>query len=375
MNNAQLRFVFDNKKQASDTKTGLLQIEVRITGSNKRKTISTGVHLLKNQFSIKSTGFVCKNHDNAPGVTGKVTRMFRQIEAFVLSEKCKNLEDVNNWNKVDADNTSVIEFIRNELRKKNPSFATLEHHNVLIRKLEEFGKIKTFSDLTYSNISEFDSFLRKTIQTGSTLNKRHSTFRHYIKQAIHMDLLNKDPYNMFKMPSKKSKTPVFLDEIEMKKILDFNPGNEKLQHTKDLFVFQMFTGLAYIDMVKFTKEDIREIEGKKVIRSSREKTDESFVSLLLPDAENILAKYEYNLPMMSNQKYNDYLKLLGTGAGLKKNITSHVARHTFATYLLNKDIPIESVSRAMGHSNIKMTQHYAKMLGKKVVSDMSKLLE
>jgi site-specific recombinase XerD len=81
------------------------------------------------------------------------------------------------------------------------------------------------------------------------------------------------------------------------------------------------------------------------------------------------------MPKLSNQKYNDYLKLLAEASGIKKNLTSRVARHTFATYLLNKDIPIETVSRALGHTNLKMTQHYAKMLEKKVVSDMSKLLE
>lgn len=94
MENIQLRYVFDQKNQANnDIKTGLLQIEVRLKGTNKRKTISTGGSLYKNQFSDKN-GFTCKNHPNAALVTGKVTKMFRQIEAFVLSEKCTCLDDV-----------------------------------------------------------------------------------------------------------------------------------------------------------------------------------------------------------------------------------------------------------------------------------------
>lgn len=97
-------------------------------------------------------------------------------------------------------------------------------------------------------------------------------------------------------------------------------------------------------------------------------------STFLPEAEEIAKRYDYRLPKITNQKYNDYLKLSGAGAGIRKNITSHVARHTFATYLPNRDIPIETVSKAMRHSNIKMTQRYAQLLGKKVVSDMSKLL-
>jgi integrase len=142
-----------------------------------------------------------------------------------------------------------------------------------------------------------------------------------------------------------------------------------------MFVFQCFTGMAYVDMIGFSRADVSEADGMKVIRSNREKTDESFISLFLPDAEKIAEKYNYELPRMSNQKYNDYLKLLGAGAGIKKTLTSHVARHTFATYLINRDIPIESVSRALGHAGIRQTQHYAKMLGKKVIKDMSRLLD
>ena len=124
----------------------------------------------------------------------------------------------------------------------------------------------------------------------------------------------------------------------------------------------------------FKPDWIYEIEGVKVFRDARSKTGVGFFSVFLPDAQRIFEKYEKNLPKLSNQKYNDYLKLIATACGIKKNLTSHVARHTYATYLLNKDIPIETVSKAIGHSSIKQTQHYAKLLGRKVVRDMKKLL-
>jgi len=373
MINAQLRFVFDRIKCSSETKKGLLQIEVRESKTNRCKFISTGIHLYKNQFSSKN-GFTCRNHSNAIAITGQATSLFRKIEAFVLSENCRNLEDVKNWDK-DKDTHSVIEFMKDVLTKSMPTQATHEHHAALIRHLEKFGKIKFFSDITYQNIVDFDSFLKSNgVTQNSTLNKRHSTFRQYIKKAIYNDLCKKDPYFEFKMPSKKGKNPTFLELKEINKILKYEPVNEKLQYVKDLFVFQMFTGLAFIDLINFSKDYISEIDGMKVIRSCRTKTDESFISLFLPEAEKIADKYNYELPKISNQKYNDYLKLLGAGAELKKNITSHVARHTFATYLLNKGISLESTSKAMGHSSIKMTEHYAKLLGKTVVKEMSKLL-
>lgn len=375
MENIQLRYVFDQKNQANnDTKTGLLQIEVRLKGTNKRKTISTGVSLYKNQFSDKN-GFTCKNHPNAALVTGKVTKMFRQIEAFVLSEKCTCLDDVKKWDHDEAQTHSVIDFIESELKRKNPSFDVLEYHHSLIRRLKEFGKIKTFSDFTYQNIVDFDTHLRKTVKSQPTLYRRHSALHRYIKEAINRGFCKFDPYLQFEVKKGKSKDPVFLIESEVEKIKKWKPVSEKLEHVKDMFIFQCFTGMAYVDMANFSKSDIFEVDGRSVIKSTREKTDESFITLLLPEAKYILEKYDYELPVISNQKYNDYLKILGAGAGITKTLTTHVARHTFATYLINKDIPIESVSRAMGHSNIKMTQHYAKMLGKKVVEDMSKLLK
>jgi site-specific recombinase XerD len=375
MYNAQLRFIFDRYKKANNsTSKGILQIEVRLTGTNIRKLISTGIHLYKNQFSDKN-GFTCKNHDNAPAITGKAARQFREIEAFVLSDKCKTLDDVKYWNREDGITTSVIEFMYSELRRNDPSADVLRYHNSLIKRLNEFGKIQTFGDITYENIVDFDAYLRKHIKSQPTLYKRHSVFHRYIKEAIKRGLCKFDPYLQFKVKRGKSKEPVFLIEDEIKKIMTCEPVGNRMEYIKDLFVFQIFTGMAFVDMQNFSREVVFEAEGKKVIKSSRSKTDESFISLLLPEAEAIAEKYDYELPKISNQKYNDYLKLLAVAAGIKKNLTSHVARHTFATYLLNKDIPIETVSRALGHAGLKMTQHYAKMLGKKVISDMSKLLE
>ncbi|MDH6304592.1 integrase/recombinase XerD [Parabacteroides sp. PF5-5] len=375
MDNIQLRYVFDRRNVSNnDTKRGLLQVEVRLTGKNERILISTGVYLYKNQFSEKN-GFTCKNHENAILVTANVRNIFQKIESFVLSDKCKTLKDAKNWNVEKASTYSLIEFIRSELLKKDITLDTAKHHKVLMRQLEAFGKIKTFQDLTFENIHDFDAFLRKTIKASSTLNKRHSNLKHYVQLALNKGLITTNPYNNFKMPSKKSKDPTFLTEEEMQKIKNWEPVNEKLSYVKDLFLFQMLTGLAFVDLSNFDKSMISEMDGYKIIRSNRHKTDESFISLFLPEAEQIAEKYDYVLPKLSNQKYNDYLKLLGVGAGIAKTITSHVARHTYATYLLNKGIPIETVSRAMGHSSIKMTAHYARLLGKTVIKDMSILLE
>ena len=374
MENIQLRYIFDRRKTAdNNTVKGLLQIEVRITGSNRRKLFSTGIRLFKNQFTPRN-GFTCRNHPNAPAITGAAVRMFRRIEAFALSEKCVSLEDVKNWDGEEASGTSVPEFMTDALRRKNPTEAALAHHRTLIRQLAEYGKFKTFADVTYENVAGFDAFLRRTISSQPVLYKRHSAFKSYITDAINRGLCKTNPYLQFKVLKGKSKTPVFLDEGEIRRIMEYKTDSAKMEHVRDLFVFQCFTGLAFADLMRFTPDSVTEHDGLKAIRSSRTKTDESFVALFLPEAERIAEKYAYSLPRLSNSKYNDYLKLLGLGAGIKKKLTSHVARHTFATYLINKNIPIESVSGALGHASIKQTQHYARLAGKKVLDDMRALL-
>lgn len=374
MDRISVRYVFDRKKESNNsTKLGLLQVEVRIIGTSKKVFISTGLKLYKNQFS-KKDGFTCKNHPNENSITTSGRSTFNKIQKFALSDKCNKIEDVKNWDKDEVLGDSIIDFIEKESRTENLGTSSLSNFNSFLSRLKSFDKIQTFSDLTYSNIADFDIFLKKYIASPPTLYKRHLQFRRYIKIAIKKNLCGNDPYDNFELKKGKHREALFLNDDELQKIIDFIPHNEKLVKTKDMFLFQCFTGMAYVDMQQFTKEDIQTIDGFEIIRSNRIKTDENFVSLLLPEAKNIAIKYNYQLPQISNQQYNRDLKLLTVGSGLSKDLVSHMGRHTYATYLLNKDIPIETVSRALGHSNIKQTQHYARLLGKKVIEDMKKLL-
>lgn len=372
MDNITLRFVFDKKKKATLSKQGLLQVEVRINGSKRCIYISTGIKLYSNQYSDKM-GFTCINHDKAMMINKKARGIFSQIESY--AETCNSIEDIHNWNKSESNNSSPVEFIKDRLKKKNPSFSVVEYHNSLIKRIEEFGKFRTFDDLTYINMLDFDAFLRKTIKSQPTLYKRHIALKSYIKMAVKAGLCKYNPYDDFEFKKGKSREAIFLTEDEVKLIQDYNPPSDSLKRIKDLFIVQCFTGMAYVDLMSFTESKISIRNNRKIITGIREKTDESYISLLLPEAEMILEKYNYVLPRITNEKYNDYLKLLAAGAGINKNITTHVARHTYATYLLNRGIPVETVSRTLGHTNIKQTQAYARMLGSKVLSDMEVLFK
>lgn len=374
MNNISIRFRFDKRNEASKTKQGLLHIEVREIGTNDCVLIQTGIRLYKNQFSDKM-GFTCKNHDLADAITKQAHDIFNEIHQFSISDRCKVLKDVKGW-KSKENKQLLIPFIESEMKLRDMEYNTLKAHVTLVNKLNDFKNIKTFADLTYTNIVAFDKYMRDKKIGNISINKNHSLFNMYIKIAINKELIQKSPYDLFTPPKGKNNDPVFLTIEEVERIKNLSGLNEKLERTRDLFVFQCYTGMAYVDMQSFSKNDIQILNDQEIIRSSRTKTDESFILLFLPDAKKISEKYDYNLPKISNQKYNDYLKLLiaHPEVNINKKVTSHTARHTFATYLLNKGISLETVSKTLGHSSIKQTQLYARILSKKVIDDMKKLL-
>lgn len=174
------------------------------------------------------------------------------------------------------------------------------------------------------------------------------------------------------------------EELDRMAIKSF--ATERLNQVRDIFLFSCFTGLAYVDLQKLKRSEISNgIDGGKWIFTRRQKTDTASRIPLLPMAQQILEKYsdhplcrEKNkaLPILSNQKMNQYLKEIADACQIDKYLTFHIARHTFATTItLSNGVPIETVSKMLGHRNLKTTQHYAKILDRKVSKDMQALKE
>lgn len=324
MLNIKLRFVFDRKNEATLTKQGLLQIEAKLVGRPDRVFITTGIKLYKNQFSDKM-GFTCKNHNQADAVTRKAKLIFDAVEKYSLSESLNDIKDMKNWNSDKSSIDSVIKFMQQEMRLRNMEFNTMKAHVSLMNKLVSFDKIKTFQQVTLPNIIDFDAQMRESKISNVSINKMHVLFKMYLKLAVNKGLLTNNPYDRFTPPKAKNTDPIFLTEEEVSKIMKLNNLNDKLSKVRDLFLFQCFTGMAYADMQSFSSESVSKEDGKEIIRSSRVKTDESFVMLFLPEAKEIAEKYNYQLPQISNQKYNDYLKLLVAhpDVNINKKVTSH----------------------------------------------------
>ena len=173
----------------------------------------------------------------------------------------------------------------------------------------------------------------------------------------------------------------YLTDEEITKILKKKFVSERLEHVRDIFIFSCFTGLSYIDVKSLTQENIRtSFDGNLWIMTKRQKTDIKVDVPLLKIPKMILDKYKDKLPnglllpILSNQKMNSYLKEIGDVCGIRKNLTFHLARHTFATTTtLAKGVPIETVSKMLGHTNIETTQIYARITNSKISNDMKGL--
>ena len=197
--------------------------------------------------------------------------------------------------------------------------------------------------------------------------------------------LQKDPFINYRIQIKEVKRE-FLSQEELGKMEELEITDQSLEMVRDIFVFSCYTGLAYTDIVKLTEDNIVTGEdGTQWVFTEREKTDTKVHIPLLPKPVEIIGKYKDHpiasnrgvlLPTFSNQKMNLHLKPIAQLAGIKKNVTFHMARHTFATTVtLTNDVPIESVSEMLGHRSIKTTQIYAKVLDNKVGRDMNQLRE
>jgi integrase len=204
-----------------------------------------------------------------------------------------------------------------------------------------------------------------------------------VRRAIDKEIIKEDPFKKFKGKKTKTKKKP-LTAIELHKIENHTFSTPRLTVIRDVFIFQCYTGLAYIDAFQLKKEDIKiGIDGEYWIMSDRQKTESATNIPLLPKALEIIEKYKNHpvclnsgklLPILSNQKMNAYLKEVGDLCDISKEITFHMARHTFATSVtLTNGVPIETVSKMLGHKNIQTTQHYAKILDKKVSEDMQVL--
>lgn len=265
--------------------------------------------------------------------------------------------------------------IQIELDRPGLKYSTYKRLKSVLKNLSEFRTI-TFAQCDTQFIREYHNHLLKTMQQSST-PKNHKVLSKYIRRAINDGLLDKNPYFSFKIPA-FAKRKVYLTDDELKRIREKEITIERLQIVRDMFIFMCNTGMEYADMTALTHENIATIEGKKFIVKSRIKVEGEIQAIpIFPEALGIIEKYSTGtgkiFPARSNQRLNSYLKEIGTICGINKELSTIVARHTFATLMLTMGMPLETVSHMMGHSNTKTTRIYAKLVVSKITNDLTRL--
>lgn len=263
-------------------------------------------------------------------------------------------------------------------------YATSLKHTVdFLRWQYQAGDI-AIKDIGYEFISAYDFYLRSEKNCcNNTAIKYLKNFKKIILICMSNGWLERDPFAAYKARLTEV-IPAYLTQGELTVIAEKRFVIERISQVRDIFLFSCYTGLAYADVKKLKRSEIvKGIDGQDWVSTNRKKTDTASRIPLLPAAQSILQRYEDNpqcihegrlLPVLSNQKMNAYLKEIADICGITKPFTYHTARHTFATTVtLANGVPIESVSKMLGHTNIKTTQHYAKILDAKVSTDMALL--
>lgn len=289
----------------------------------------------------------------------------------------------------------VVEQHNNDIKTligKGYSRATWVKYSTTQKHITAFLKWKhklsdiNLKELNYEFITDFEFYLKSEKSIDVNTNAKYiKNLKKIVHECVAKNWLDKDPFMAYKVKKKQTERQ-YLTEAEIQAIIEKEITIERLQHIRDLFLFSCYTGLSYTDVYNLTPNNVSlGIDGERWIFTHRQKTETASRIPLLPPALAILDKYSKDqrvinsgklLPVPSNQKVNAYLKEIADICEIKKELTFHVARHTFATIItLTNGVPIESVSKMLGHKKMQTTQHYAKILDKRVSQDMQSLRE
>lgn len=367
----RLTFVYNRLNRLS--KKGTAPIELRITYNRKQKYIGTNISVTPKQW--KNEHIV--NIPEASLLNQELDKLILNVRQAILNmEKHGNINIFMLPQELERMKNSGISFLefcskRVSIRKYNKSKDSKDRYNRFIRLFTAYGRITSFDDITDEGILEYDRYLdAKGMKPNSKWCNYHRFLNSFIIDAIDAGLLKRNPYKWINISKGNDGNSLqkCLTPEEFQKIKHVKLCTESLQKVKDVFIFQTYTCLSYADLKDFNINNLINIKGMQVYIGKRDKTGKQFTIPLLKPALDILHKYSGKLPIISNVKYNAYLKVVAQAAGIDKPLTTHWARHTGATLLLNDGVPMQIVSKICGHSSTKITeQTYAKLLDETVV--------
>lgn len=393
----RLSILFFGKKTKNESDK-LLSIYLRATINGDRFEVSTQRYIDPLKWSQQGAGRAKGNSEEARSINMHLDTLKQKVYDYqqsALSEGTIFTKELlrKKWYGLEEKIHKIIEIFRQHndrlkalvgrevARETLGKFNTTLDHTVSYMQWKYHVSDMDIAKLDYVFLTDFEFYLKseKKCNHNTTL-KYLSNLRKIVNSCIKNGWLAKDPFFGYKM-SKKEVIREFLSEAELQDLMNHDFENDRLNQVRDIFVFSCFTGLAYIDAKRLKRSEIAVgIDGEQWIFTRRKKTDSPARIPVLPAVQEIIHRYADHpqcenqgslLPVPSNQKLNAYLKEIANILKIKKYLTFHMARHTFATTVtLNNGVPIESVSKMLGHKSIKITQHYAKILDRKVSDDM-----
>ena len=386
-----------NKKDETAT------VYARITVNGRRTEIS-----LKSKVSINNWDEVKGRGKGKQQEIVKLNNHMEQVRSLIFD----SYQELIQQNKVVSVDAVKAKYLGEDIEEAMTLLKVIEYHKqVAITKLapgtmknyyttegylKKFIKHQyrksdiTLDELNYKFILDFENFLinYESVDHHKSLNnngvmKHMERLRKMVNMVVMMDWLEKDPFSKYKLHFDKVERG-HLTKEELKVLSNKSFKIERLQSVLDMFLFSCHTGLAYIDIFNLTQENIAiGIDGRDWLMTNRQKTNTTVRVPLLPEAIQLIKKYKDHpvalakgtlFPVISNQRMNGYLKEIAEICGINKNFTFHLARHTFATTVtLSNGVPIESVSKMLGHTSIRTTQIYAKVVEHKLSEDMQNL--
>ena len=376
--------VFDHRGRVKPGQKG--QLEVRVTVNRKSYYFGTGIKVYRSEFVAGQV----RNTTDDKGLNDRLgiiyQRVNNEVNKCIESGTAIDTEEIRRrvWRTSEAmsDEPTLLDWVEQQMGIMNMAEGTLKHYRTLLTRLTEYGRIRRWKDVTTEAVYEWDAWLHGLKAQGGgkisdgAVYTYHKCLKALLNRAVEVGKLYANPYTRLRGKFKRGEreSVEYLTENEMLRFETLlPPAGSPLEMAKDIFVFQMYTGLSYSDAMAFDMSDYRWDGTMWRHNGERIKTGVPFVSSLLPPAVRVLEKYGMRVPQMDNADYNHCLKVLGPMAGIKVRMHSHLARHTFATYMLRNGAKIENVSRMLGHTNITQTQRYAKVLAQSVHEDFDRV--
>ena len=387
--------VFDHRAKSGRDVTGM--VEVRITVNRRSYYVSTGVKVERRHFVGGSVVDLYDSREKNERIRIMHARIQEEANRCLEEGAALNVSEVRRRARLacDAaleDDNSLIAFVEEQTGLMGLRPGTAKHYATLCTRLREYGMMTRISDVTVENLCRWDAWLHtlkcpqsdaerkagaepRTVSDAAVYNY-HKCLKAVLNRAVLFGRIVSNPYERLRGKfSRGDRGSVeFLTDDEMAAVESLHPvSGTMMAVARDLFVFQMHTGLSYADTQVFDFSQYREVNGKWVVVGHRVKTGVQYVAMLTDECMDILSRYGMTLPKLGNADYNHCLKALGMAAGVSTPLHSHLARHSFATRAKALGVDIANISRMLGHASVVQTQRYAKVQPEQVFADLREI--